>query len=74
VKQRRSVEGEFRIYVELDWGTEFHRACVLDPSGKVLRECRVDHNGQGIGIASPTSVMPVSLYVPAPARGDEARS
>jgi hypothetical protein len=48
VKQRRSVEGEFRIYVGLDWGTEFHRACVLDSSGKILRQCRVDHNGQAI--------------------------
>lgn len=48
MKQRRSVEGEFRIYVGLDWGTEFHQACVLDSSGKILRECRVDHSGQAI--------------------------
>ena len=48
MKQRRSGEGEFRIYVGLDWGTEFHRACVLDPTGKILRQCRVDHNGQAI--------------------------
>ena len=48
MKQRRSVEGELRIYDRLDWRTEFHRACVLDSSGKVLRECRVDHNGQPI--------------------------
>jgi transposase len=48
VKQKRSVEGEFRIYVGLDWGAEFHQACVLDSSGKILRECRVDHNGQAI--------------------------
>jgi hypothetical protein len=48
MKQRRSVEGEFRIYVGVDWGTEFHRACVLDSSRKILRQCRVDHNGQAI--------------------------
>ena len=48
MKQKRSMEGEFRIYVGLDWGTEFHRACVLDPRGKILRECRVDHSGQAI--------------------------
>ena len=48
MKQKRSVEGEFRIYVGLDWGTEFHRACVLDSRGKILRECRVDHSGQAI--------------------------
>src|SRR6516225_5992618 len=48
LKQRRFVEGEFRIYVGLDWGTEFHRACVLDSTGKILRQCRIDHNGQAI--------------------------
>jgi hypothetical protein len=30
------------------WGTEFHWACVLDVAGKVVSECRVDHNGQAI--------------------------
>ena len=48
MKQKRSVEGEFRVYVGLDWGTEFHQACVLDASGKILRESRVDHSGQAI--------------------------
>ena len=48
MKQKRSVEGEFRIYVGFDWGTEFHRACVLDSTGKILRQCRIDHNGQAI--------------------------
>ena len=48
MKQRRSVEGELGIFVGVDWGTEFHRACVLDVSGEILRECRIDHNGQAI--------------------------
>jgi hypothetical protein len=42
LKQRRGVEGEFRIYDGLDWRTEFHRACVLDYTGKILRHCKVD--------------------------------
>ena len=42
------VNQEFSIYVGLDWGTEFHRACVLDASGEVVRECKVDHSGQAI--------------------------
>ena len=47
---KRGVVGnqEFSIYVGLDWGTEFHWACVLDSSGKVVRECKVDHSGQAI--------------------------
>ena len=32
----------------LTWGTEFHRACVLDSRGGILRECRIDHTGQAI--------------------------
>ncbi len=48
MKRDRSFEHEFSIYVGLDWGTEFHRACVLDLRGKILRECRVDHTGQAI--------------------------
>lgn len=48
MKQKRSVESQFRIYVGLDWGTEFHQACVLDSSGKILRQCKVDHSGQAI--------------------------
>src|SRR5215831_20159260 len=47
---KRGVVGnqEFSIYVGLDWGTEFHRACVLDASGEVVRECQVDHSGPAI--------------------------
>ena len=47
---KRGLAGnqEFSIYVGLDWGTEFHRACVLDASAKVVCECQVDHSGQAI--------------------------
>jgi len=48
VKRERSVENEFDVYVGVDWGTEFHRGCVLDGQGEVLRECRIDHSGQAI--------------------------
>jgi hypothetical protein len=33
--------------VGLDWGTEFHRVCVLDAKG-ILREDRIDHTGSAI--------------------------
>lgn len=48
MRRDRSVENEFSIYVGLDWGTEFHRACVLDGRGGILRECRIDHTGLAI--------------------------
>ena len=48
MKQKRSVESQFRIYVGLDWGTEFPQACALDSSGKILRQCKVDHSGPAI--------------------------
>jgi transposase len=48
MKRDLSLENEFAVYVGLDWGTEFHRACVLNSRGEVLHECRIDHNGQAI--------------------------
>ena len=48
MKRDRSFDTEFSVYVGLDWGTAFHRACVLDSKGKILRECQVDHTGQAI--------------------------
>ena len=48
MRRDQSVDNEFAIYVGLDWGTEFHQACVLDTRGKVLRECRIEHQGQAI--------------------------
>src|SRR5262245_12327064 len=48
MKRDRSSESDFSIYVGLDWGTEFHQACVLDARGKILRECRINHSGEAI--------------------------
>jgi hypothetical protein len=48
MRLNHAVGNEFSIYVGLDWGTEFHRACVLDLRGAILRECRIDHVGQSI--------------------------
>lgn len=35
-------------YVGIDWGSEKHRACCLDASGKVLDWRWVEHNGDGL--------------------------
>ena len=48
MKRERSAENEIFLYVGLDWGTQFHRACVLDCRGEIVRECRIDHSGQAI--------------------------
>jgi transposase/transposase IS116/IS110/IS902 family protein len=34
---------EFDILVGIDWGQSTHHVCVIDRSGKVLRECAVEH-------------------------------
>ena len=48
MKRGLVVNPQFSIYVGLDGGTEFDRACVLDSSGKVVGECQVDHSGKAI--------------------------
>ena len=34
---------EFEVLVGIDWGQSTHHVCVLDGSGKVLRECAIEH-------------------------------
>lgn len=48
MKRECSTENDFFLYVGLDWGTEFHQACVLDGSGKVVHKSKIGHNGQAI--------------------------
>jgi transposase len=39
---------EFRVFVGIDWATEAHQVCVLDPSGIVLSERSVAHEAQAL--------------------------
>lgn len=48
MRRECSTENDFFLYVGLDWGTEFHQACVLDGSGKVVHKSKIGHNGQAI--------------------------
>ena len=48
MKRECSTENDFLLYVGLDWGTEFHQACVLDASGKQVHKSKIGHNGQAI--------------------------
>ena len=48
MKRCSSTENDFLLYIGLDWGTEFHQACVLDVSGKIVHKSKIGHNGQAI--------------------------
>lgn len=39
---------EFRHFVGIDWATEEHQVCVIDPRRKVVDERRVKHSGTAI--------------------------
>jgi hypothetical protein len=46
-KERIEVRGEdaeFDVYVGIDWGHDTHQVCVIDRSGKVLKECPMEHS------------------------------
>ena len=48
-KIRRSVlKTEYSWYLGIDWGSEKHRACCMDASGKVLEWRWVEHSGAGL--------------------------
>jgi len=38
----------YRLFVGVDWATEFHQVCVLDAERKVVKEMKVEHSGAGI--------------------------
>lgn len=45
-------EGEavlnFELFVGIDWGSERHRVCVLDPAGGMVDQRWVEHSGSGL--------------------------
>lgn len=43
------VETDPRVFVGIDWGSEAHHVCAVDPSGAVLGERVFRHNGKGLG-------------------------
>lgn len=38
-----------RLFVGVDWATEAHQVCLLDPGGKTVEERSVVHSGTGLG-------------------------
>lgn len=43
-----AMDSEFRYFVGIDWATEEHQVCVIDPRRKVLDERVVKHSGTAI--------------------------
>ncbi|MBN1459831.1 MAG: IS110 family transposase [Armatimonadetes bacterium] len=42
------AEGKYRLFVGVDWATEEHQVCALDPDGKILGERSFAHSGDGL--------------------------
>jgi hypothetical protein len=43
-----AVKEEFSFYVGVDWGVEFHQACMLDAKGEKICQRRIEHSGPGM--------------------------
>ena len=39
---------QYRLFVGIDWATEFHEVCVLDGERRVIDRRKVEHSGSGI--------------------------
>ena len=37
-------EVAYHFFVGVDWGTEMHQICVLDPDGRIIEERKVAHS------------------------------
>src|SRR5271168_5132227 len=42
------VKEEVCVYVGVDWGVEFHQACILDAHGEKICQRRIEHSGPGM--------------------------
>src|SRR3984893_11108071 len=42
------MKEEFTFYVGVDWGVEFHQACILDAGGEKICQRRIEHSGPGM--------------------------
>src|SRR5882757_2293452 len=42
------MKEEFTFYVGVDWGVEFHQACILDARGEKICQRRIEHSGPGM--------------------------
>jgi hypothetical protein len=67
---------DYELYVGIDWATEAHQVCLLDPRGQVLAEQRVAHTGPALAALVTDLVSRVTPPVasPSPSRSRAALS
>jgi transposase len=42
------LPNHFQLFVGIDWGSEQHKVCLMNPEGDVLGERSVEHSGSGV--------------------------
>lgn len=55
LRQAKSIEEDdplhevtYTLFVGVDWGTEIHQVCVLDPKGQIIEERKVPHSATAV--------------------------
>jgi hypothetical protein len=67
-RKRWKLQRKFELFVGVDWGSERHRVCIVNPTGDILDERRVEHSGQslaelGTWLHSKTTASPHNVAV-----------
>ncbi len=42
------MKQQFELYVGIDWGSERHRVCVVNPNGDIIDQKWIEHSGQSL--------------------------
>ena len=69
-------EGSFAWFAGVDWSSEKHQVCIVDPQGNVAGEREFPHSGAGLAelsdwllsIAGAVSTVAIGIEVPHAAR------
>ena len=51
------MHDDFECFAGIDWATEAHQVCLLDPTGAILGERSFAHSG--VGLADPKNILGV---------------
>jgi len=65
-------EVAYHFFVGVDWGTEMHQICVLDPDGRIIEERKVPHSATTVmdfidwlsGIVTTPSSSAIAIEIP----------
>jgi len=67
-RKRWKLQRKFELFVGVDWGSERHRVCIVNPTGEILDERWVEHSGQSLAelvtwLRSKTTASPDNIAV-----------